>query len=109
MSEGVGATVTAALRETIAAVKFLNVSGQGVSVTAVAKHLNLDKSSATRRTAVGIQQGYLRNLEERKGRPARLVLGETLPDEAELLPSTEALQCCAQEVEGGEHTIEVEL
>jgi hypothetical protein len=109
MSEGVGATVSPTLRETIAAVKFLNVSGHGISVTAVAKHLNLDKSSATRRTAVGIQQGYLRNLEERKGRPARLVLGETLPDEAELLPSTEALQRCAQEVEGGEHTIEVEL
>jgi hypothetical protein len=109
VSEGVGATVTPPLRETIAAVKSLLASDLGVSVTAVAKYLNLDKSSATRRIAVAVQQGFLRNLEDRKGRPARLVLGDPLPDETELLPPAEALQCCAEEGEGSEHIIEVEL
>ena len=109
VSEGVGATVTPPLRETIAAVKSLLASDLGVSVTAVAKHLSLDKSSATRRIAVAVQQGFLRNLEDRKGRPARLVLGDPLPGETELLPPAEALQCCAEEGEGSERIIEVEL
>jgi hypothetical protein len=33
----------------------------------------------------------LRNLEDRKGKPARLVLGDPLPEEIELLPKPERL------------------
>ena len=36
----------------------------------------------------------LRNLENRKGRPARLVLGEPLAKEIELLPKPERLHGC---------------
>jgi hypothetical protein len=35
-----------------------------------------------------------RNLEDRKGRPARLVLGDPLPEEIELLPKAEQLHGC---------------
>jgi hypothetical protein len=30
--------------------------------------------------------GYLRNLEDKRGKPARWVIGEPLPDESDLLP-----------------------
>jgi len=33
--------------------------------------LNLDKSAASRRVAAAVEADYLRNLEDRRGRPAR--------------------------------------
>jgi hypothetical protein len=38
--------------------------------------------------------GYLVNLEERRGRPARLVLGEPLPEEVAILPPPTDLEGC---------------
>ena len=56
----------------------------------------LDRDAAR----VALNKGYLQNLEERRGRPARLVLGEPLPESLELLPNpealTEPLQVCRQ-------------
>ena len=57
--------------------------------------LGLDKSAAARRIATAVQLGYLRNLEDRKGRPARLILGEPLPESVSILPSCEVLHCCS--------------
>jgi hypothetical protein len=48
----------------------------------------------SRRVTVAVDAGVLRNLEDRKGRPARLVLGDPLPDEIELLPKPERLHGC---------------
>lgn len=42
------------------------------------------------RTAIG--RGYLENLEESRGRPARLGLGEKIPENREILPAPEALE-----------------
>ena len=55
---------------------------------------DLDRSAAKRRVDTAIARGYIRNHEDRRGRPAGLVLGEPLPDNAELLPSSERLQGC---------------
>ena len=41
-----------------------------------------------------IDRGYIKNLEDRRGRPARLVLGDPLPDDVEILPSVERLHGC---------------
>lgn len=41
-----------------------------------------------------MDRGYVKNLEERKGRPARLVLGDPLPDDIEILPTVERLHGC---------------
>ena len=41
--------------------------------------LKLDKSAISRRVAAALDGGFLKNLEDRKGRPARLVLGDPLP------------------------------
>ena len=40
----------------------------------VAKELGIDKSAASRRVSVAIEAGYVLNLEEKKGRPLRLVV-----------------------------------
>ena len=55
--------------------------------------LGLDKSAAARRIAAAVQLGYLRNLEDRKGRSARLTLGDSLPESVSVLPSVEVLHC----------------
>jgi hypothetical protein len=65
------------------------------------KALKLDKSVVSRRVAAALDAGLLRNLEDRKGRPARLVLGDPLPDEIELLPTPERLHGCT--VAGGDN------
>ena len=52
----------------------------------IKKALKLDKSVVSRRVAAAVDAGVLRNLEDRKGRPTRLVLGDPLPKEIELLP-----------------------
>src|SRR5262249_51582691 len=82
VSNGVGATVPEVVRETVDAVAKLikNGSGEGVSQTNLTKMLHLDRSSVSRRANDAIERGYLKNLEEKKGAPARLVIGDPLPD-----------------------------
>jgi hypothetical protein len=98
MSEGVDATVSATLRETVEAVASFDtqllVEGEqpGVSLADVTKKLRIDRSAASRRVKVAIGKGYLRNLDTRRGHAARLVIGDPLPDNFELLPAPEALQ-----------------
>lgn len=41
--------------------------------------------------ATAINRGYVRNLEDRKGRSARLVVGDPMPEEIDVLPAPEAL------------------
>ena len=79
----------------LAAVKSLLTTGSpGVTTSAVGKVLDIDTSAAYRRVSSTLARGYLRNLEERPRRPARLVLGEALPDDQELLPSPDSLHDC---------------
>jgi hypothetical protein len=49
-----------------------------------------------------MDRGYIKNLEDRKGRPAQLVPGEPLPEDLEVLPAVERLQGCmvARDSEG---------
>jgi hypothetical protein len=51
VADGVGATVTREIRETIAAVQELAVGDRPVSVVELARRLKLDKSSVSRRVA----------------------------------------------------------
>jgi hypothetical protein len=98
VSQCVGVTVPKTVRETVNAITELlreaNSDG-GVSVTNLGKKLKLDKSSASRRMNDAIARGYLKNLEDKRGRPARLVLGDPLIDDVEVLPAVEKLkECC---------------
>ncbi len=90
IAEGVDVSVRKETRETVDAVanalKFAKHREDGVSLPAVAAELGLDKSSASRRVKVAVDSGYLRNMETRKGCPARLISGDPLPWETQILP-----------------------
>jgi hypothetical protein len=93
--------VDARIRDTVQAVKELDTpKDPGIGLTAIAKALGIDKSSASRRVRVAIEDGYLANLEERNGRPARITLGDPLPEERPVLPPPHAL-AAEREGEGG--------
>ena len=104
ISEGVEATVPKTVRETVGAVERLleDTEDDAIPTVAVARELELDKSAALRRVRSAIDRGHLKNLEDRRGRPARLVLDEPLPEDLEILPTVERLRGCtvADENEG---------
>ena len=61
----------------------------------VARELRIDRSAASRRINAAVDRGYLRNLEEKQGRPGRIAPGEPLPDDVAILPTVEDLCGCA--------------
>jgi hypothetical protein len=107
VSEGVEATVPATVRETVEKLVRLydDNDREPVTIAAVAEELELDKSAGRRRVRSAIDRGYIRNLEDRRGRPARLVPGDDLPDDIEILPGPERLRggTVASVSEGIEH------
>src|SRR5215212_1907851 len=94
VSEGVEVAVPKIIRETVEAVERMprDSGGETVTVAAVARELKLDNSTALRRVRTAIDRGHLKNQEDRKGRPARLVPGDPLPEDIEVLPSVEKLR-----------------
>lgn len=101
VASGVGAGVSDETRETVDAVDRL-ADGEGMTQKALATELGLDKSAVSRRVRVATREGYLRNLEDRRGRPARLVIGDPLPEAMEILPSPDKINSCtvARLIEG---------
>ena len=63
-----------------------------VSVGELVQALKLDRSAITRRVAVAIERGFLRNLEHRYRQPMRLVIADPMPDTATVLPLASALE-----------------
>lgn len=87
ISDGVGATVSDTVRETVATVAALTVDDdKGVTAARVATVLGLEKSAAYRRLQVARERGYIVNQEERRGRPGRYVAGDPMPEKVDLLP-----------------------
>ena len=106
VSEGVGATVSPAVRECTALLHRLVGENEGGSVSArtVAEDLKLDRSAASRRLKSAIDKGFVRNLEDRKGRPGKYVPGDPLPDDVEVLPPPEeVMQQCSDDRGVKEH------
>jgi hypothetical protein len=103
ISEGVGATVSEATRETVMAVKDLREEVLEITVKSVADKLGLDKSSASRRVRKAMSHGYLKNMEDKKNRPYKLTLDNHLPEEMEILPPVEKLidrlQVCGRDAQ----------
>jgi hypothetical protein len=99
-AEGVEASLPPTVRETVESVAALLREGHSsVALPRLALQLGLDKSTVSRRVKHAQRLGYLRNLEERRGAPARLILGEPLPDDVEVLPIRDVLEttikCCS--------------
>jgi len=93
IAEGAETSVSATVRETVEAVKEHAEDGdKPMSVRELAQVLQLDKSAASRRARAALEAGFVRNLEDRRGRPAQYVLGEPMPDEIEILPDVAALR-----------------
>jgi hypothetical protein len=101
VAEGAEVTIKRETRDTVNVVAGLLGDGrEEVKQSDIKAKLKLDKSVISRRVAAAVDAGVLRNLEDRKGRPARLVLGDPLPEETDLLPQPERLHGCA--VVGGD-------
>lgn len=67
----------------------------GVSLPKLASALAIDKSAASRRAKDAESKGYLVNFEDQKAKPTRLVVGDPLPEDADLLPAPDNLECCS--------------
>jgi hypothetical protein len=95
MPEGAGINIQPEVRETVKTVEEVLAEGKDEATQEdIRKKLELDKSTISRRVAAAIEAELLRNREIRKGRPARLVLGEPLPEQIELLPHPDRLHGC---------------
>lgn len=103
IADGAERAVSMTVRDTVQAVRDLTADDilvEGVTVVAVARRLGIDKSSASRRVRVAIDRAYVRNLEDHRGRPARLVVGDSLPSDSTVLPTVvelERLHGCSPE------------
>jgi hypothetical protein len=95
ISEGVEKTVKPEVREVVAKVRELAIDGAEVSQRQLVEALKIDKGRVSRNVRAALDGGYLVNREERRGRPHRLVPGDPLPDDLEILPTAEELRGCA--------------
>lgn len=96
VSEAVQISVSKKTRETVNAVEGLLGTKNGdssVTITQLASRLGLDISSASRRAKAAIEQGYLNNLEDHRGKPARLTMGERMSQvDIEALPDPDVIR-----------------
>jgi hypothetical protein len=98
VAEGVEATVPPTVRETVTAVKDLLEGADddedsilAVSTQQIATELDLERSSAASRIRAAINRGFIKNLEDRRGKPGRFVLGDPMPDDVVVLPAVAEL------------------
>jgi MarR family len=63
--------------------------GDPVTVAELARELELDRSTVSRRARSAKDRGYLKDLEDNPRKPSRLVLGDDLPDDVQILPKPE--------------------
>ena len=96
VADAAEATVPTHVRETVEAVAGFNLAaGETVSQSRLAERLKLDKGPVSRRVRDAFERGYLVNEEPRRGKPAKLRLGESMPGEVDVLPRAEVLRGCA--------------
>ena len=61
--------------------------------------MDLDPGATSRRVRQAKHRGFIKNLEDKKGKPARLVLGDPMPDDLDVLPKPDTLEgvlhCCS--------------
>jgi hypothetical protein len=70
-------------------------------VADIARELKLDRSAVSRRVRNAKDRGYLRDLEENRRKPSRLVLGDELPDDLQILPKPEDVRAGMHERASG--------
>jgi hypothetical protein len=98
ISEGVEKTVKPQVREVVDKVRELVAAldeDAEISQRQLVEALEIDKGRVSRNVRAALDGGYLVNREERRGRPHRLVPGDPLPDDLEILPPVDELRSCA--------------
>jgi hypothetical protein len=85
ISDAVGTTVKATVRQTVEAIRQL-ATPEGVTVKQLADYLQLERSAAQYRLQAARDGGFIVNIEDRRGMPARYSLDNLLPAEVVLLP-----------------------
>jgi hypothetical protein len=91
VSAGVGASVRRAVRAVVDAVENLSGGVADITQSMVCDLLQRDKGNVSRDIAEAIENGWLVNDEPRPSQPARLRLGDPMPDDGTVLPLVEAL------------------
>jgi hypothetical protein len=99
IADAIGATVPQSVRETVDLVRVLTQPDpqqpppdpEGVKVAKIADLLKLERSAATRRLHTARDKGYIDNLEDKKGKPARYVIGDPLPGDVVVLPEVHTI------------------
>jgi hypothetical protein len=89
VAEGSGVAVNAAMTETIDAVATATIGmteAEGASAQDIARALKLDKSAAWRRLSAARQEGFIVNLEQRKGMPGKYRVSGQRPEPIDILP-----------------------
>ena len=79
------------MRETVGKVADL-YGDSPVSISALTQALEFHRSTVYRRVQEALRLGFLVNVEERKGRPARLIPGTLLPEDRPALPEVESIR-----------------
>jgi CRP-like cAMP-binding protein len=99
VGESVEATVPKTVRETVEAVRRLREgsNGEPVTVAELARKLELDRSTVSRRARSAKDRGYLSDLEDNSRKPSRLIPGDDLPDDLRILPSLEGVRASVEE------------
>jgi hypothetical protein len=81
-------SVTDETRQTVDVVTRLIASGsKSVTYRQLMSELGLSKSGVSLRAKQAVEAGFLVNTEQRRGYPARLELGEPLPEDRPVLPA----------------------
>ena len=80
--------VSEEVRETVEAIRPI----EKISLTDLGKRLSIAKSTASARVQAACELGLLVNHEWRKGHPARIQRGESLPPQQDVLPTVEAVR-----------------
>jgi hypothetical protein len=94
LAEGAGVAVNPAMTETIAAVEKAATTlsqGEGASAQDIGKLLKLDKSAARRRLIKAREDGFIVNLEVRKGMPGKYRATQQKVEPLNILPTVEEL------------------
>ncbi len=99
VSEGLQASISSFVRETVSAVERLaGPDARAVAGYEVAAALGLDRGAISRRIQDAIDLGYIENRETRKGRPQRLVIVRKLPEDGVVFPTVAAVAATWKEM-----------
>ncbi|MFZ0147962.1 MAG: hypothetical protein WAM72_06380 [Xanthobacteraceae bacterium] len=92
IAEGSGVAMNAAISETIDAVaKATFGTAEGATAKDIAKLLKLDRSAAWRRLSAACDDGYIVNLEQRKGMPGKYRVADQKIEPVAILPTVSEL------------------